>query len=416
MATQWRQRENIQRFKHSLMDFIKTGIAFALLIGSLNAAQIDVDWVDAATDEDNYVVEWSLASNYDPLVSSATIAANLETYSITGLDNNTLYYVRVYATSSLGDSANLDGSETTVPAAPTSLSAAQGSGSKVDLTWTAPTGGAASYKVEFKTSVSSTWNEFASGVTGVLDTVSGLDGSTSYDFRVRGTTAGGDGAYSNIDSVTTGTASPPLLEETFEGAVAVTGGTGTADSTGWVATSANNNFDYSSSPIAGTYSHQATDDGETSSKSISPAGTEVWLYFRFKGGAASTVADLRALTMVEAAAGVGLRINVRSNRNEIYLQHGTVRSESNIDNWPGASSDFSVERHVKIQWEKGTGSNGVARMWTSSDGTFNPIADREITTGDGNYNVDTVRLYGGSDAIIDNLYISDDEIGNNPFL
>lgn len=388
-------------------------LAAFLLPVTLSGTQLDLEWIDTASGETSYTVQWSELSNYSVLTGSAVLAANVESYSITGLDSNTLYYVRVFCSNAKGDSDNLDGSGTTVPAAPISLSGAQGDGSKIDLTWTAPSGGASSYKVEYKRTVDSTWTEFASGVAGTLDTVTGLDGTTSYDFRVRGTSAGGDGSYSNVDTITTGTAAPPLLAETFEGSESVTGGTGTADNTGWSANNVAVNFNYTSNPIAGSNSLQVIGSTREATHSITPAGDEVWIYFRIKGAVESTF-PVPVLTLEDGSSNECMKINVRSNYEEIYIRHGTVDEISAINNWPGSDVDVSVERHVRIQWIKGTGSDGIMRLWTSSDGSFSLTADREITTGDGNYTPASVTLYGGSDAIIDSLLISDDEIGSNP--
>ena len=86
-----------------------TGSGVAVLSG---VAQVLVEWTDSSSDETGFRIEWSLASNYSPLVSSATVAAGVEEYTIAGLTYDTLYYVRVYAYNGEGYSAVYNGSVT----------------------------------------------------------------------------------------------------------------------------------------------------------------------------------------------------------------------------------------------------------------------------------------------------------------
>lgn len=387
--------------------------SLSLFLGSLGAAQLDLEWIDTATGETSYTVQWSAYPDYVPLLGSASLTADSETYTITGLENSTLYYVRIYSSNAKGDSDSLDGNETTVPANPSSLAASRTDGSKINLSWAEPYSGADSYKIEYKKSGDSTWTEFASGVTDISDTVSGLEGETSYDFRVRGTSAGGDGGYSNIYSMTTGVALPPLLKETFEGPESVVGVNGSADNSGWSANNTTVYFDYESSPISDNYSLQVIGETRKASYPISPAGTEIWIYFRFKGGNTSTFPE-KFLVVTDKSGNECMRLLLRADLQEIYMRHGTIDESNGIDNWPGADIDYSAERHVRIQWEKGTGTDGYMKMWTSADGTFSEHADRTITTGDGHFAPAIVNIHGGSDAIVDNLLISVDEIGSNP--
>ncbi|MFT7114391.1 MAG: hypothetical protein ACI8P7_001177, partial [Candidatus Azotimanducaceae bacterium] len=84
--------------------------------------------------------------------------------------------------------------------APTSVSASNVTDSGFDFSWAAMAN-AASYDVAYKLSSASTWtNTTASGTS---KSISGLNASTNYNFRVRTVCSKGSSAYSNTGSVTT---------------------------------------------------------------------------------------------------------------------------------------------------------------------------------------------------------------------
>lgn len=77
------------------------------------ASSLTINWVDGATNEDNYVIERSTdGTTYTEI---ATLAANVASYNEVGLTPNTLYYYRVKATNSAGSSAYASVSVTTPP-------------------------------------------------------------------------------------------------------------------------------------------------------------------------------------------------------------------------------------------------------------------------------------------------------------
>ncbi len=63
------------------------------------------------------------------------------------------------------------------------------------VNWAAPTGGAATYKLE-RCVTSTTSCTLVTGISTLSQLVTGLAGSTSYDFAVLGTNTSGDGAWS----------------------------------------------------------------------------------------------------------------------------------------------------------------------------------------------------------------------------
>ena len=102
-----------------------------------------------------------------------------------------------------------------LPGTPTNLSAAQGSGEgEIDLSWTQTVGSGAltvTYTVERATSSGGTFSSIASsissGTTTFTDT--GLDGSTTFYYRIFATTSAGSSAVSSEVSATTAASSGP---------------------------------------------------------------------------------------------------------------------------------------------------------------------------------------------------------------
>lgn len=100
------------------------------------------------------------------------------------------------------------------PGKPTSLTATPASTS-VALSWTAPisNGGSAitDYLIEYKTSAANSWSTFSDGTsTSTSATVTGLSGSTAYDFRVSTTSATGTGNTVSTSVTTTDGTAPSI--------------------------------------------------------------------------------------------------------------------------------------------------------------------------------------------------------------
>ena len=111
---------------------------------------------------------------------------------------------------SAASSAVTESTLTTVPGAPTGLSAtAQTGGTSVELDWTAPTNNGGSTIIDYEVSSDDggTWNSTGSATTAY--TVTGLDKGTEYIFRVRAVNSPhGDGDASASVTETTLTTVP----------------------------------------------------------------------------------------------------------------------------------------------------------------------------------------------------------------
>lgn len=116
-------------------------------------------------------------------------------------------------TVALGGSGGSSSSEDTalrayfLPTAPTNVTATAGNG-QASVTWTASTTIAqipvTDYVVQYSSNSGSTWTTFSDGTsTSTSATVTGLQNSTSYVFRVAGVNGVGTGAYSTASSAVT---------------------------------------------------------------------------------------------------------------------------------------------------------------------------------------------------------------------
>lgn len=94
--------------------------------------------------------------------------------------------------------------------APTNLSTSSITATAGTATW-APVSGATSYNVEYKLASSADWTAFGFGTSGLQWTLSGLEPTTSYDWRVRANCSFGISSYTETRFTTQaiGSCSPP---------------------------------------------------------------------------------------------------------------------------------------------------------------------------------------------------------------
>jgi hypothetical protein len=180
-----------------------------LTAAAASSSVITIAWKDNSTNETAFRVERAPASAGPWTYIGAT---TLTGYGDSGLLAATLYYYRVAAYNSYGTSAYSNTASattqgtTSLPSAPSSLSASAVSSSQVNLTWRDNSTNETAFKIERSTSTVS-WAQIAtvgSNVTSYSST--GLSASTTYSYRVRATNTAGDSAYSNTASATTSAA------------------------------------------------------------------------------------------------------------------------------------------------------------------------------------------------------------------
>jgi len=179
-----------------------------LVATAVSASAITLLWMDNSSNETSFLIErkTGTAGAYAQI---GTVAANVTTFSDTGLPENTLYYYRVRASNDLGSSpyateSNTTTWPTTVPSAPSGLTATTVSSIRISLSWFDNSDNEAAFVIERKTGEAGTYAPIATlglNVTSYSDT--GLTKNTTYYYRVKATNVVGPSAYSNEANATT---------------------------------------------------------------------------------------------------------------------------------------------------------------------------------------------------------------------
>lgn len=181
----------------------------------------------------DYQIQYKSGASWIPLVDGVSTRTSAV---ITGLTNGTAYDVRVAAVNSAGQgpwTATVTGTPKAVPGAVTNLVATRTAGATTaSLTFSAPanTGGSAltDYSVQIKDRASATWTTFADGTsTSTTISVTGLTGSTDYDFRVAAVNAVGSSPWTSTATLSATPAASALAlswtAPTFTGGETLTG-------------------------------------------------------------------------------------------------------------------------------------------------------------------------------------------------
>jgi titin len=177
-----------------------------------SSTQIDLAWIDQASNEDNFVVQRCAGVGCEADESNfaqiAVLAANVVVYSDGSLTPGATYAYRVRATNSVGNSgfSNVSTATLVVPADPTGLSATTVSATKISLTWTDNASNEAAYQVERCAGTAcSNFSQvatLAANTTTHIDSI-GLSVGESYTYRVIAVNAIGSSAASGTATATT---------------------------------------------------------------------------------------------------------------------------------------------------------------------------------------------------------------------
>ena len=198
------------------------GAPTALSARASGTTQVDLSWTAPASDGGSPVTGYRIEESPDGNSSWTTLVATTgspaTTYSRTGLPSGATRHYRVSAVNTNGAGAPSNTASTTtgttVPGAPTRLTAAASGTARIDLSWTAPAsdGGIriTGYRIESSLGSGSRWTVLVATTGNTRTTYSdtGLSGGTTRYYRVSAINTNGAGAHSNVDGATTGTTVP----------------------------------------------------------------------------------------------------------------------------------------------------------------------------------------------------------------
>ena len=167
---------------------------------AVSTSQINLSWTPSAAAGVVYDVFRSTTAGFTP--SSANLIATVSgnSYSDTGLANNTTYYYVVEASSASGTSspaAPASASTLAIPQAPANLTATAASSSEIDLSWAASATSGVTYTVMRNGAA------VASGLTATTYSDTGLTASTTYTYTVEAVNAAGTSPASDSVAATT---------------------------------------------------------------------------------------------------------------------------------------------------------------------------------------------------------------------
>jgi titin len=283
-----------------------------LAASATSTSQINLTWTDAATNETAYEV-WRSTTDNSNYAKITDLGANSASYPSTGLSSNTTYFYKVRATNSGGESNfSNETSALTYPDAPGSLSvsvpAAPDGQTKLNLSWTPPSGTLTGYDLEYATNAGFTGSSVAAVAVGNSYQLTGLTQNTTYYLRLRAKNATGSSANSNAVSATTLPDAPATPTGLSASAISSTGFTA--------------NWTAPAGPLTGYVLDVATDNAFASvvqtlnpgsgstSQAISGLTPNTTYYFRLKaqntGGESAYTGAATAITLPSAPTGLSV--------------------------------------------------------------------------------------------------------------
>ena len=175
---------------------------------SASVSQINLRWTDNSNNESGFKIEGKTGSGGTYVEIHDTLQPDVTNYIDTGSEATTYFY-RITAYNAQGNSMySSEVNTTTLPVAPSGLSATEQSSSRIDLAWTDNSGGETGYRIERKTGAGGTYSQVGTvGANLTSYSNTGLSASTTYYYRVMAYNVTGDSAQSNEVNATTAVSS-----------------------------------------------------------------------------------------------------------------------------------------------------------------------------------------------------------------
>jgi fibronectin type 3 domain-containing protein len=389
----------------------------SLVATAASTSQINLSWVDNATNESGFKVERSLTASSSGFSQIATVGANVTAYQDTGLAPSTTYYYRVRSYNTSGDSAysNTYAVKTLalLPAAPSNLTATAVSTSQVNLSWADNSSNESGFRIER----SLTGDAFAqigsvgANVTSYADT--GLAAGTAYYYRVCAYNASGNSAYSNI-ALTCTLKNPPAAPSSLSATTL----SASEISLSWTDNASSEDGFYleRSLSASGGFAEVAQLAANVRTHVDSGLSGATTYYYRLRaynsGGCSGYSNVASATTLTPPSVPLGTAMDVVTDGSYAYLasqEYGLVIVDVRDPSDPhtvGATQVGFAPRHLDLQWPTVVlvgGANGMAVVEVS-----NPTAPQWLGS---------LALNAAQAAISGQyVYVCDDSPGTNGYL
>ena len=301
----------------------------SLVATVISPTQVDLAWTDVAT-ESEYTVERSSAAGAS-YAEIATLAADVTIYSDAAAAEATDYTYRVSACNA-GGCASSTVTASTPLAPPTGLSASAVSDTRIDLSWSDQSGAESEYRIERRVS-GGAFAEVAvtaAGSTGYEDT--GLESSTTYEYRVRACDAGDCSAYSAEASATTDVVPPPAAP----GSLGATVISPTRVDLTWADVATESNYTVERSSAGASYTEIATLAADVTSYSDAAAAEATDYTYRVSACNAGGCSSSTVTASTPLAPPTGLSASAVSD----------TRIDLSWSDQSSAESEYRVERRV----------------------------------------------------------------------
>ena len=178
----------------SATTFAVTAVPTGVSATPFSSTQINLKWTDAATNETGYQIDGRLASMVQ-FVKLATLSANSNSYSSTGLLPSTGFVYRVSAIApggSLVSAATVSATTFGPTDAPRGLTATAFSSTQINLKWADVAVNETGYRIESRPTSGTAWTVLATiAANSKSYNNTGLTPSTGYTYRVSAVAPGG---------------------------------------------------------------------------------------------------------------------------------------------------------------------------------------------------------------------------------